>query len=288
MIRIIGEIVLAVLLAVFATLAFVKSQESSLLAKELSTLRKSVAEARDHVAELEAELEKQHAAAAGGKDHTPHWGYEGDVGPAHWGDNFPTCGSGTQQSPVDIKGPFEKAAQEIVLNYRPVTLRLLNNGHTIQVNAQGAGSMSVGGVSYELLQFHFHRPSEETVNGKHSAMVVHFVHKSADGKLAVIGLLLNEGSDNAVLKTIWSKAPPKEGPEAVFEAATISPAALLPKSLNFYSYSGSLTTPPCTEGVTFFILRAPGQIPREQVEAFPFKLNARPVQPLNGRKILAN
>ena len=244
-------------------------------------------EAKEHAKELEAELEKQHAEAAA-KDHKPHWGYDGDIGPAHWADNFPTCGNGTQQSPIDIKGPFEKAAQEIALNYKPVTLRVLNNGHTIQVNAQGAGSMTVGGVAYELLQFHFHRPSEETVNGKHSAMVAHFVHKSADGKLAVVGLLLDEGSDNAALKPIWAKAPKQEAPEAEFPEATVNPAAFFPKKLNFFSYAGSLTTPPCTEGVTFFILRASGQISKEQVEAFPFKLNARPVQPLNGRKIHAN
>lgn len=288
MIRLIGEFVLAVLLAIFATLAFVQTTKSSALEKEVAGLRKSVNEVNEHAKELEAELENIHAEAAAAKPHAPHWSYEGESGPAHWGDNFPTCASGTQQSPIDIKGPFEKASQEIVLNYRPVTLRLLNNGHTIQVNTQGAGSMSVGGVSYELLQFHFHKPSEEAVNGKHSAMVAHFVHKSADGKLAVIGLLLNEGSDNAVLKPIWAKAPRQEAPEVEIPESTINPSAFFPKKLSFYSYSGSLTTPPCTEGVTFYILRTPGQMSKEQLEAFPFKLNARPVQALNGRKILAN
>jgi len=141
---------------------------------------------------------------------------------------------------------------------------------------------------YNLLQFHFHRPSEEQIDGKPMAMVAHFVHKSAEGKLAVLGVLLNEGKDNEAIKTIWDNAPKAEGPEVVFDKIKFNPNSLVPAALTHYSYEGSLTTPPCTEGVNFYILKTPVDISKAQVNAFPFKRNARPVQPLNGRKISAN
>jgi carbonic anhydrase len=146
----------------------------------------------------------------------------------------------------------------------------------------------IGKDSFDLLQFHFHRPSEEKVNGKPMAMVVHFVHKNQAGKLAVLGVLLTEGAENATLKTIWANAPASEGPEVVVPNVKLNPAALVPKSLGYYSFEGSLTTPPCTEGVAFYILKTPAALSKDQVQAFPFKVNARPVQPLNGREIRAN
>ncbi len=120
------------------------------------------------------------------------------------------------------------------------------------------------------------------------AMVAHFVHKSAAGKYAVIGVLLNEGAENESIKLIWANAPLKEGPEKVVTESTLNAAAMLPKRLNYYSFEGSLTTPPCTEGVTFYILKTPMTISRAQIDNFPFKMNARPVQPLNGRRISAS
>jgi carbonic anhydrase len=218
----------------------------------------------------------------------PHWGYEGETGPAAWGKEFPTCGLGKAQSPIDIKGPFEKATQSIKPDYKEGALKVVNNGHTIQVNVDPGSKLQIDKDSYELLQFHFHRPSEEKINGKPSAMVAHFVHKNAAGKLAVVGVLFNEGKENATLKTIWAAAPKAEGPEVVVQGAKINPASLLPKSLNYYSFEGSLTTPPCSEGVTFYILKSPSTMAKAQIDAFPFKANARPVQPLNGRKIVAN
>jgi carbonic anhydrase len=120
------------------------------------------------------------------------------------------------------------------------------------------------------------------------AMVAHFVHKNAEGKLAVMGVLLNEGKDNDAIKTLWDNAPKSEGPEVVFDKVRFNPNSLVPAALNFYSYDGSLTTPPCTEGVKFFILKTTVDIAKKQVAEFPFKRNARPVQPANGRKISAN
>jgi len=143
-------------------------------------------------------------------------------------------------------------------------------------------------MPYDLLQFHFHKPSEELVDGKPSAMVIHFVHKNKEGKLAVLGVLLKEGNENPGIKQLWQYAPQKEGPEVEVPDVSFNPANLLPRENEFWSYEGSLTTPPCTEGVKFFILRSPVNVSREQVAQFPFKRNARPVQPQNGRPIAIN
>ena len=129
----------------------------------------------------------------------PHWGYEGAMNPAQWGKEFPTCGIGKSQSPIDIKGPFAKATQAIKPDYKEAVLKVVNNGHTIQVNVAPGSRLMIGKESFDLLQFHFHRPSEEQVNGKPMAMVAHFVHRNQAGKLAVLGILLTEGAENAVL-----------------------------------------------------------------------------------------
>ncbi len=225
-------------------------------------------------------------AAEKGAPH--HWGYEGEMNPANWGKEFPACGIGKSQSPVDIKGPFTKATQAIKPDYHDGALKVVNNGHTIQVNVEPGSKLTVGKDSFDLVQFHFHRPSEEKVNGKPMAMVAHFVHRNQAGKLVVLGVLLTEGAENATLKTIWANAPKSEGPEVVVPNAKLNPATLVPAKLGYYSYEGSLTTPPCTEGVTFYILQSPTAMSKEQINAFPFKANARPVQPLNGRKIFAS
>ena len=217
-----------------------------------------------------------------------HWDYEGEMGPENWGKEFPTCGKGKSQSPLNIKGPFEKVRFNVVPDYKPGPLKILNNGHTIQVNVVAGSKIRIDGVAYELLQFHFHRPSEERINGKPSAMVIHFVHKNDAGELAVLGVLLQEGNENPGIKTLWSYAPPKEGPEVMPENVAFNPNNLLPREMEFFHYDGSLTTPPCTEKVKFFILKSQVNISKEQVTQFPFKMNARPVQPLNERKIFTN
>ncbi|MEY4675830.1 MAG: Carbonic anhydrase precursor [Pseudomonadota bacterium] len=221
------------------------------------------------------------------KSHAVHWGYEGDNGPEHWGDNFPVCGKGKKQSPLNIVGPFEKSKETLTVDYKEGPLKILNNGHTIQVNVEPGSSLTIGKESFDLLQFHFHRPSEEQVDGKNAAMVAHFVHKSKEGKLAVIGVMLNEGKDSAAIKTLWANLPPKEMEEYLPAKVMFNPGSMLPKELAFYNYEGSLTTPPCTEGVQFYILKNPMELSKQQVAKFPFKLNARPVQSLNGRKISA-
>ena len=220
--------------------------------------------------------------------HAAHWGYEGEMGPENWGKEFPTCGKGKSQAPLNIKGPFEKVRYNVVPDYKPGPLKIINNGHTIQVNVVPGSKIRIDGKAFDLLQFHFHRPSEEHINGKPSAMVIHFVHKNDSGELAVLGVLLQEGNENPGIKTLWSYAPPKEGPEVAPDNVAFNPTNLLPREMEFFHYDGSLTTPPCTEKVKFFILKSQVNISKEQITQFPFKMNARPIQALNDRKILTN
>ena len=226
-----------------------------------------------------------HSSKAGDEKHAVNWGYEGAMGPESWGNDFPTCARGKAQAPLNIKGPFEKALFNVTPDYKNGPLKIINNGHTIQVNVPPGSKLRIDSQPFELVQFHFHRPSEEQINGKPSAMVAHFVHKNSEGRLAVLGVMLKEGNENPGIKTLWTHAPTKEGPEVSPEGVNFNPGNLLPREYEFYSYEGSLTTPPCTEGVRFFILKSQVNISREQVEAFPFKKNARPVQPQNGRAI---
>ncbi|MDH4481388.1 MAG: carbonic anhydrase family protein [Rhodoferax sp.] len=223
-----------------------------------------------------------------GEKKTAHWSYDGEMGPERWGKEFPTCAKGKSQAPLDIRGPFVKTRSVVTTDYKEGPLKMVNNGHTIQVNVPAGSKLRIDGVAYELLQFHFHRPSEEKLDGKPMAMVIHFVHKNAEGKLAVLGVLLKEGNENPGIKTLWANMPLEEGPEIAPDAVTFNPGNLLPREFDFFSYEGSLTTPPCTEGVRFFILKTTVNVAKEQVTAFPFKRNARPVQALNGREIFTN
>jgi carbonic anhydrase len=219
---------------------------------------------------------------------SPHWGYDGLMGPERWGKEFPTCANGKSQSPLDIQGPFVKARSNVSADYKEGPLKIINNGHTIQVNVTPGSKLRIDSLPYELLQFHFHRPSEEKINGVPMAMVIHFVHKNAAGKLAVLGVLLKEGNENPGIKTLWDNLPTAEGAESSPEGIKFNPGNLLPREFEFYSYEGSLTTPPCTENVSFYILKTPVNVSSVQVNKFPFRNNARPVQPRNGREIVMN
>jgi carbonic anhydrase len=244
-----------------------------------------------------SDAKDSHEKDAHGKDdkkgakkdtHAVHWDYEGEMGPENWGKEFATCGKGKSQAPLNIKGPFEKVRFSVAPDYKPGPLKIVNNGHTIQVNVAQGSKIRIDGKPFDLLQFHFHRPSEEHIDGKPSAMVIHFVHKNAEGELAVLGVMLREGNENPGIKTLWSHAPKQEGPEMMPEGVMFNPANLLPREMDFFHYDGSLTTPPCTEKVKFFILKSQVNISKEQVTDFPFKMNARPIQAANGRPIYSN
>ncbi|MDR3535379.1 MAG: carbonic anhydrase family protein [Acetobacteraceae bacterium] len=221
----------------------------------------------------------------------PHWSYEGAGGPEKWGElsaDFRTCSLGTQQTPVDLLVGIRAQTGPVAFRYQKMPLTVLNNGHTIQVNAPAGSHVMLGDTSYELLQFHFHHPSEHLLAGKGFEMEGHFVHRAANGALAVVGVFIKPGAANAALAPIWQAMPDKEAPATAIPGVTVDTAALLPKDRVYFRYMGSLTTPPCTEGITWTVFRAPVEASPEQIRRFAtlFPLNARPVQPLNRRFLL--
>ncbi|MGR3310783.1 MAG: carbonic anhydrase [Candidatus Brocadiales bacterium] len=221
-----------------------------------------------------------------------HWGYEGEAGPEAWGElspDFALCSNGMNQSPIDISGAAKKNLTDIVFDYRLTTLDILNNGHTIQVNYDKGSSIVIDGTGrYKLKQFHFHAPSEHTVNGKHFAMEMHLVHQSDDGELAVVGVLIEDGIYNWSFIPVWDNLPAGSGEEHHLNNVMVNVKDLLPGNRLYYRYDGSLTTPPCTEGVKWFVLTTPIKLSESQVASFKAIVhnNNRPVQPLNNREVL--
>lgn len=221
----------------------------------------------------------------------PHWAYEGEHGPAHWGDmskEFEACSKGKNQSPVDIAGAEEADLKDIEFSYKPSKLNVLNNGHTVQVNYDKGSSIKVDGVEYQLVQFHFHDPSEHTIGGKSFPTELHLVHKNGKGELAVVGVVIEKGAQNPAYKEIWANLPKKADEKKEVNVA-INADDLLPKTRTYYTYTGSLTTPPCTENVKWLVLKTPIQMSETQIDQFNgvIKGNNRPVQPINTRKIKA-
>jgi carbonic anhydrase len=219
-----------------------------------------------------------------------HWTYKGHGGPVEWGSMdaaFASCKLGKLQSPIDIVGAKPAKLSPIKFNYQPSPLKIIDNGHTIQVNYAPGSFIVVGGVRYELVQFHFHHPSEEKIDGKAHEMVAHLVHKNAEGKLAVVAVLIDKGGASELVGTLWKNIPHEKEREATVDGVTIDVTQLLPENKDYYTFQGSLTTPPCSEGVTWFVLKAPVKIADAEIAAFAkiYPLNARPVQPLNGRTI---
>jgi carbonic anhydrase len=221
------------------------------------------------------------------------WSYSGATGPAKWGaldKSFAVCKSGTAQSPIDIPDADVRQGDlpPVLFNYKPSPLRIIDNGHTIQVNYAPGSFVTVAGKQYQLVRFDFHKPSEEKVSGKDHEMAVHLVHADKDGKLAVVAIFLDPGKENALIKTLWSNLPQTKDKESVVETVKINALELLPQDKGFYTFTGSLTTPPCTEGVTWFVLKTPTQISADQIARFAklYPMNARPVQPLNERDLV--
>jgi carbonic anhydrase len=219
------------------------------------------------------------------------WGYGDDLhGPAHWGDlkpEFAACKNGARQSPIDITHSEQADLPPIQFDYKPSPLRITDNGHTIMVTYSPGSSISIGGRRYALRQFHFHRPSEEKINGKSYDMVVHLVHENEAGELAVIAVLLEKGEGNLLIRDLWSHLPKEKEGEESFSNINVDASSLLPADRGYYTFEGSLTTPPCTEGVTWVVLKHPVTMSPEQIQQFSnvYPHNARPVQPLNGRVV---
>jgi len=221
-------------------------------------------------------------AMAGGKG--ADWGYSGESGPAQWGG---TCALGRQQSPVDIRDTVDASLDGIGVVYKDMALTVVNNGRTIQANCAPGSAIQVGGAKYDLLQFHFHHPSEHTVNGRPLQMEAHFVHKGAEGSLAVLGVFIVPGRENALLAPLWAAMPEAAGAQADLERAN-NPAGLLPARRSYYQYAGSLTTPPCSETVRWMVFQQPVQASKAQIAKFAalFPNNRRPTQLLHRRFML--
>lgn len=224
-------------------------------------------------------------------DNTTNWSYSGKTGANHWGklaDEYETCTLGKHQSPIDIRTKQVKRSdlQPIEFAYTATAATVVNNGHTIQVNVSAGSQATFDGVPYKLLQFHFHTPSEEKINGKTYPLVAHLVHQSADGKLSVVAVLFKAGRENAALKPVFSRLPAKAGESFDLEAP-LDVADLLPRQQQYWAFDGSLTTPPCSEDVSWHVLRMPVEVSPAQLAAFKklYPMNARPVQPLNGRVV---
>jgi carbonic anhydrase len=219
------------------------------------------------------------------------WGYEGANGPEHWGDldpEYAACKVGKEQSPIDIRNANKAELPAMRFEYKSGPLKIINNGHTaVRVNyAPGNGNfLIVGDNRYELTQFHFHRPSEEYLHGKPSDMVIHLMHEGSDGKVAAVAILLKAGSANATIQQLWEHMPKTAGKEQEIAGVEVDPAGLLPQDTSYYTYMGSLTAPPCSEGVRWFVLKTPVDISTEEISAFAelYPHDVRPLQPLNGR-----
>jgi carbonic anhydrase len=218
-----------------------------------------------------------------------HWAYAGDGAPENWGKlhGGATCGTGKRQSPIDIRGGIKVDLEPIRFDYRPTEFRITDNGHTVQVDVGEGNNIVIQGREYPLVQFHFHRPSEERVNGKAYDMVAHFVHKDYDNSLAVVAVLMEKGSEHPIIQTLWNYMPLEVGMSSAPPNVVIDLAKLLPEKREYYTYMGSLTTPPCSENVLWMVLKNPVQISSQQIGIFArlYPNNTRPVQPANDRLI---
>jgi carbonic anhydrase len=241
-----------------------------------------------------AALAARAAAKAGTDAHggEVHWAYDGENGPQTWGrlkPEFNLCALGKRQSPINIDegNTLAGPAEPIQFSYNPSNGTVVNNGHTIQVDVAGENSITVRGTNFRLVQFHFHTPSEEQVNGKRFAMVAHLVHKSDAGQLAVVAVLLEVTGSNPLIDKVWTYMPLDTGDRVAMPRELLNMNELLPADQRYYQFMGSLTTPPCSENVLWMVLKQPVKISKVQYRLFSqlYPNNARPVQPVNGRPV---
>ncbi len=220
-----------------------------------------------------------------------HWEYTGEAGPEHWSKidpKFAMCGVGRNQAPIDLRGLVEADLKPLRFAYKAGAADIVNNGHTIQVDYGAGSSLAVAGRTFELKQFHFHAPSENKIRGKQFPLEGHLVHADKDGNLAVVAVMFQEGAAHPLLAKLWEKLPAKAGDKNALPAG-LSASQLLPADRDYYRFNGSLTTPPCSEGVWWLVMKKPASASKAQVAQFSKTVgfaNNRPVQPVNARPLL--
>ncbi|MBI4203175.1 MAG: carbonic anhydrase family protein [Chloroflexi bacterium] len=227
---------------------------------------------------------------SGGNEKEVSWSYLGKTGPGHWAElspEFALCRDGLMQSPIAVEEVLAEEMEAPSFDYHPTPLRLHNDGHTVHVNYASGSAMVLEGVAYELVQFHFHTPSEHTVWGFSYPVELHLVHASTEGSVAILGVLMEPGAANGALEALLEDLPRETGEERQRDDL-VNAGDLLPVGRETYRYMGSLTTPPCTEGVQWLLLVEPVEVSLEQIGALQTVLlgNHRPEQPLNDRQVL--
>lgn len=221
----------------------------------------------------------------------PHWGYgTGAMGSDGWGDvsaEFTTCKTGTKQSPINISKFYQEDLPNIEPLYNEVPLSVVNNGRTLEFNYAPGSGFKIDGLGYRLQKFIFHTPSEHYMDGAPYPMELQFVHQADDGSWAIVAVMIKAGEHNKFIEALWQNAPANTGGEKTIEDVKLSATDLMPSSLDYYRYDGSLTMPPCTEGVQWMVLKEPIEASEEQIKTFQklFPTNARPVQPLGDRVV---
>lgn len=222
---------------------------------------------------------------------TPHWAYEGQGSPDHWGElseQFQTCKNGQFQSPIDIKNLVNAKLPPLEINFHTDTESIVNNGHTIQITVKDSDEFVLDLQDFKLMQFHFHTPGENHINGKGFPLEAHFVHANEQGELAVIAVMFEPGDKNPALDPLLAAIPPKINETEVLKRS-VDLAALFPSDKHYYRFSGSLTTPPCTEGVRWLVMKQTVTLSEDQLKQFQQQLkqsNNRPLQPLHGRVVV--
>jgi len=225
------------------------------------------------------------------KGEKPHWGYVGEEGPQAWGNlsaDWAVCGTGVEQSPIDLMSPDDADLADIVFNYSESAVTVLNNGHTIQANYDAGSSIDLDGEAFNLLQFHMHAKSEHTLEGAYFPLEIHLVHQAESGQLAVVGIMVQEGDANEALAAVWDNMPTEKTDPMMVDGAMMNAADFLPADQSSFRYMGSLTTPPCSEQVRWHVLTSPITMSADQIGAFTsiFDNNFRPIQALNERTLI--
>ena len=262
---------------------------STKIAARLALLRANQAARRDLAGKAKKQVPAKPLVLAPVVARGTYWSYEGVNGPANWGKinaDWSQCGAGNRQSPIDIRDGIKVELEPIAFDYKPTSFSVTDNGHTIQVTLGGGNYITIQNRMYELVQFDFHRPSEERINGRGFEMAVHLMHRDPENRVAVIAVLLERGAAQSLIQTVWNHLPLEKN-VAVTPAIVLDLNELLPPRRDYFTYMGSLTTPPCSEGVLWMVLKEPVQASAAQMALFSrlYPLNARPIQVSSGRMI---